>query len=115
MLSVWIDHALSSIDTIASDLSEAHKWLQRIADCLRYPEHSKGSIDDVTKVTNTAKISLTSLQVRRDMEELLQQFQPDPQQHPAQFALKKSYNVYGINTVLTYYTAIISLVYQQIT
>ncbi|MCF2152001.1 hypothetical protein IQ276_037470 [Desmonostoc muscorum LEGE 12446] len=89
VLSVWIDHALSSADAVASDLSEAHKWLQRIADCLQYPEHSKGSKDDVNKVTNTPTISLTSLQVRRDMEELLQQFQPDPQQHPAQFALKK--------------------------
>ncbi|WP_193201059.1 hypothetical protein, partial [Nostoc sp. MG11] len=68
VLSVWIDHALSSTDALASDLSEAHKWLQRIADCLRYAEHSKRSRDNVTNIIHTAKISLTSLQVRRDME-----------------------------------------------
>jgi hypothetical protein len=43
----------------------------------------------MTDVTQTVKLPLTSFQVRREMEELLQQFQPDPQQNPAQFALKK--------------------------
>ncbi|MFN6567177.1 hypothetical protein [Dendronalium sp. ChiSLP03b] len=89
VLSVWIDHALSNNRSIASDLSEAYKWLRRIADCLRYPEHSKRSIDDLTDITNTSNSSLTSLQVRCEMEELLEQFVPDPQQNPAQFALKK--------------------------
>ncbi|MHC5917373.1 MAG: hypothetical protein ACYTXE_41785 [Nostoc sp.] len=89
VLSVWVDQALSNTHSVASDLEEAHQWLRRIAECLRYPEYSKGTTDHVTDITQTTKISLTSLQVRRDMEELLQQFQPDPQQNPAQFTLKK--------------------------
>ena len=87
-------------------MSEAHQWLQRIADCLHYSEHAKVSIDDATDITKTAKISLTSLQVRREMEELLQQFVPEPQQHPAQFALKKKlqqlWHKYGANLLHCY-------------
>jgi hypothetical protein len=106
LLSVWVDQALSSNRSVASDLEEAHQWLRRIADCLRYPEDFKRSADDVTDITQTAKISLTSLQVRRDMEELLEQFQPDPQQNPAQFALKKKlqrlWDKYGTNLLHCY-------------
>ncbi|MCG6138765.1 MAG: hypothetical protein MET45_29930 [Nostoc sp. LLA-1] len=89
VLSVWVDQALSSNRSVASDLEETHNWLQRIAECLHYPEQTSPSIDCVTDVTQTVKLPLTSFQVRREMEELLQQFQPDPQQNPAQFALKK--------------------------
>ncbi|WP_341527843.1 hypothetical protein [Nostoc sp. UHCC 0302] len=89
LLSVWIDQALSSNRSLASDLEETHNWLQRIAECLHYPEQTSPRIDCATDVTQTVKLPLTSFQVRREMEELLQQFQPDPQQNPAQFALKK--------------------------
>ncbi|MDB9371283.1 hypothetical protein PN456_20470 [Nodularia spumigena CS-586/05] len=89
VLSVWVDQALSSNRSVASDLEEAHQWLQRIADCLHYPEYSKRSAENITDVTQSNSSPLTSLQVRREMEELLQQFVPDPQQNPAQFALKK--------------------------
>ncbi|MEA5507219.1 hypothetical protein VB735_29815 [Halotia wernerae UHCC 0503] len=64
-------------------MSQAHQWLQRIAECLHYPEHTSPSTDDVTDITQTAKLPLTSFQVQREMEELLQQFVPDPQQKPA--------------------------------
>lgn len=106
LLSVWIDQALNNNLSVALDLAEAHKWLRQIADCLRYPEYSNPSANNVTDITQTAKISLTSLQVRRDMEELLEQFQPDPQQNPAQFALKKKlqrlWDKYGTNLLHCY-------------
>ena len=69
----------------------------------------------MTDVTQTVKLPLTSFQVRREMEELLQQFQPDPQQNPAQFALKKKLQKLCINTVLIYCTAMTFLAYRQIT
>ncbi|MBD0299636.1 MAG: hypothetical protein ICV82_05125 [Nitrososphaera sp.] len=106
LLSVWVDQTLSSNHSVASDLEEAHQWLRRIADCLRYPEDSKRSTDDVTDITQTAKIPITSLQIRRNMEDLLEQFAPDPQNNPAQFALQKKlqhlWDKYGTNLLHCY-------------
>ncbi|MBD2342040.1 hypothetical protein H6G64_34475 [Calothrix sp. FACHB-156] len=106
LLSVWVDQALSNNLSVALDLEQAHQWLRRIADCLRYPNNSVRTSDNVTDITQTAKIPLTSLQVRRDMEQLLQQFVPDPQQNPAQFALKKKlqrlWHKYGTNLLHCY-------------
>ncbi|MBC1278620.1 hypothetical protein GNF10_22295 [Nostoc sp. UCD121] len=89
VLSVWVDLALSNNLSVALDLAEAHKWLRRITECLRYPNNSRRISGNVTDITRTAEIPKTSFQVRCEMEELLQKFVPDPQQHPAQFALKK--------------------------
>ena len=89
VLSVWVDQALSNNLSVALDLAEAHKWLRRIAECLHYPNNSHRISGNVTDITQTTEIPLTSFQVRCKMEELLQKFVPDPQQHPAQFALKK--------------------------
>ena len=58
------------------DLREAHTWLRRIADCLRYPPSD-----------SAPEPTLTSEQVKREMEELLQSFQPDLKRRPAQAAL----------------------------
>ncbi|WP_414546543.1 hypothetical protein [Nostoc sp. CCY0012] len=92
--------------TLASDLEEAHQWLRRIADCLRYTEDSKRNPENVTNIIQTHSLPLTSLQVRHEMEELLQKFQPDPQQNPAQFALKKKlqrlWDKYGTNLLHCY-------------
>jgi len=87
LLSVWVDEALRSSQAAALDLLEAHNWLRRITECLRYPPSSYTS--NATDITQNGNTPLTSLIVRQQMEELLQQFLPDSQQHPAQFALKK--------------------------
>ena len=58
------------------DLREAHTELRRIADCLRYPPSD-----------SIPEPSLTSAQVKREMEALLQSFQPDLKRRPAQAAL----------------------------
>lgn len=89
VLSVWVDQALSNNLSVALDLAEAHKWLRRIAECLHYPNNSHRISGNVTDITQTTEIPKTRFQVRCKMEELLQKFVPDPQQHPAQFALKK--------------------------
>ncbi|MBD6620586.1 hypothetical protein FNW02_33660 [Komarekiella sp. 'clone 1'] len=71
-----------------------------------HPEYSKRSADNVTDITQTISSPLTSFQVRREMEELLQMFQPDHQQNPAQFALKKKlqrlWDKYGANLLHCY-------------
>ncbi|WP_341530347.1 hypothetical protein [Nostoc sp. UHCC 0302] len=106
VLSVWVDQALSNNLCVALDLSEAHQCLRRIADCLHYPKYSKTCNNDVTDVTDAYNSSLTSFQVRREMEKLLEQFQPDPGQNPAQFALKKKlqrlWEKYGTNLLHCY-------------
>lgn len=106
LLSVWVDLALSNNRSVASDLSETHKWLQRIADCLRYPNNSDYISGSVIDITEAAKLPLTSFQVQSKMEELLQQFVPDRQQNPAQFALKKKlrrlWDKYGTNLLHCY-------------
>ncbi len=106
LLSVWVDQALSSNRSVASDLEQANLWLRRIADCLHYPKHSHSIKDNVTNTTDTSNLSLTSLKVRREIEQLLQQFQPDSQQNPAQFALKKKFqrlwNKYATNLLHCY-------------
>lgn len=88
LLSVWIDQALSSSRSLATDLETAHKWLHRIAECLRYGNGSDHKSDDTGTQTEKQKAPLTSSQVQREMEDLLQQFVTEQEQHPAQFALK---------------------------
>ncbi|MEJ6483849.1 hypothetical protein N0Y54_21440 [Nostoc punctiforme UO1] len=106
LLSVWIDQALSNNLSVALDLEQANLWLRRIADCLHYPKYSHPIKDNVTNTIDTTNLSLTSLKVRCEMEELLQQFVPDPKQNPAQFALKKKlqrlWDKYGTNLLHCY-------------
>jgi hypothetical protein len=106
VLSVWVDQALSNNLSVALDLEQANLWLRRIADCLHYPKYSHPIKDNVTNATDTSNLSLTSLKVRCEMQELLQQFLPDPKQNPAQFALKKKlqrlWDKYGTNLLHCY-------------
>jgi hypothetical protein len=60
----------------AEDLREAHAWLRRIAACLRYPPSDA-----------QAELSLTSEQVKQEMEVLQDSFKPDLKRRPAQAAL----------------------------
>ncbi|MBH8554284.1 hypothetical protein I8751_18325 [Nostocaceae cyanobacterium CENA357] len=104
MVSVWIDQALSSSRSLATDLETAHKWLHRIAECLRYGNGSDHKGDDTG--TQTEKAPLTSFQVQREMEDLLQQFVTEEEQHPAQFALKNKlqrlWHKYAANLLYCY-------------
>jgi len=79
-LAMQVDRAVEKNHIMAEDVREAHTWLRRIAECLRYPPSSFPASD-------SSEASLTSEQVRREMEGLLQEFQPDLKRRPAQAAL----------------------------
>jgi len=87
-LKVKVDRVVDTYQVNVEDLKEAHTWLRRIADCLRYPpSHS------------SPEPSLTSEQVKREMEALLRSFQPDLKRKPAQAALHgawhRTWETYG--------------------
>ena len=75
-LKMQVERAVEAYRVNVEDLREAHTWLRNIADCLRYPPSDA-----------TPEPSLTSEQVRQEMEELLQSFKPDLKRRPAQAAL----------------------------
>lgn len=75
-----IDRTLEKNRTLVQDVEEAHSWLMRLADCLRYPPASASGSESPDR-------SLSSQQVRCEMETLLPQFQPDLKRKPAQAAL----------------------------
>jgi hypothetical protein len=79
-LAMQVERALERNHTLAQDVREAHIWLRRIAECLRYPPSSFSTSD-------TSETPLASEQVEREMEDLLQQFRPDLKRRPAQAAL----------------------------
>jgi hypothetical protein len=75
-LKMQVERVVEAYRVNMEDLGEAHTWLRNIADCLRYPPAEA-----------TPEPSLTSEQVKQEMEELLQSFQPDLKRRPAQAAL----------------------------
>jgi hypothetical protein len=84
-LAVQVERAVEKNRMLAQDVGEAHTWLRRIADCLRYPPGS-------APTSGAAAPALTSEQVKREMEELLRAFQPDCQRCPAQAALYRAWH-----------------------
>jgi hypothetical protein len=87
-LKMGVDRVVEAYRVNVADLREAHTWLRRIAECLRYPP---GDL--------TPEPSLSSEQVKREMEALLQSFQPDLKRQPAQAALyrvwQRTWEAYG--------------------
>lgn len=63
------------------DIREAHTWLRRIANCLRYPPSNA-----------QPEPNLTSEQVKQEMDELLQSFQPDFKRRRAQAVLHAAWH-----------------------
>jgi len=80
-----VDRALEQNHALAQDVGEAHSWLRRIAHCLHYRSSTESDLD-------AGDSSLSSQQVRRKMETLLSEFQPDLWQEPAQAALYSSWH-----------------------
>jgi hypothetical protein len=75
-LSHQVERTVEKNRVAASNLAEAHQWLLRIAACLRYPP------------SNAADQALSGQQVAREMEQLLQEFQPDPKRQRPQCTLR---------------------------
>ena len=87
-LKIQVDRVVEAYQVNAQDIKQAHTWLRRIADCLRYPpSHS------------APEPGLTSAQVKGEMEALLRSFQPDLKRRPAQAALhgawQRTWETYG--------------------
>jgi hypothetical protein len=80
-----VDRTLEKNSTLAHDVGQAHSWLVRIGDCLHYPFSTESDSD-------SQEPSLSSQQVRRDMEALLSEFQPDLWEEPAQAALYNAWH-----------------------
>ena len=80
-----VDRALEKNHTLAQDVRDAHSWLTRISDCLQYPFSSESA-------SSSQDSSLSSQQVRCNMEALLSEFRPDLKRKPAQAALYGSWH-----------------------
>jgi hypothetical protein len=80
-LKMQVNRVVEAYQINVEDLKEAHTWLRRIADCLRYPP-----------CDSAPEPSLTSEQVKREMEALLRSFQPDLKRRPAQAALHRAWH-----------------------
>jgi hypothetical protein len=90
-----VERVVQTYRVNVEDLREAHTWLRRIADCLRYPPADA-----------TPEPGLSSEQVKREMEDLLQSFQPDLKRKPAQAALHgawhRTWEEYGLDLLPCY-------------
>jgi len=101
-----VERVLEKNRILANELQEAHQWLERIAGCLRYPPSSfpDGKGEKTSEATGEVKVS--SFQVARDMEALLQEFHPDAWRHPVQSrlldALRKRWRSYGQELLYCY-------------
>ena len=79
-LALPVDRVVEKNRVVAHDLADAQRWVGRIAECLRYPPSAFPGVDALLS-------PITGAQVRREMDELLAQFQPDLKRQPAQAAL----------------------------
>jgi hypothetical protein len=90
-----VDNVVEKYRDDAYDLEEALTWLQQVADCLHYPPSDAPPDPSVTSDT-----------VKQEMGNLLQSFQPDPTQQPAQAALQRvwqrAWNRYGADLLHCY-------------
>jgi hypothetical protein len=90
-----VDRVVEKYRVNVADLKEAHTWLRKIANCLRYPPSDF-----------TVEPSPNSEQVKQEMNVLLQSFQPDLKRGPAQAALHgawhRTWKEYGPDLLYCY-------------
>ena len=93
-LSKQVKQVLIKNRTLADNVKEAHQWLRQISSCLRYPQRS------------FSDEPINSRQVAREMEELLDSFDPDPKYQRPQSTIKSKlqrlWNLYGPDLLHTY-------------
>lgn len=101
-----VERVLEKNSTLANELQEAHQWLERIASCSRYSSSSfpKGKSKKISPDTRMVKVS--SFQVAKDMQTLLQDFYPNAWRQPVQTrlldALQKRWRSYGQELLYCY-------------
>ena len=79
-LASQVNRVVNTNRLLAEDVAAAHAELTQIAACLRYPPSA-------FPASRLAEPPVTSDLVRREMDALLEQFQPDLKRQPAQAAL----------------------------
>jgi len=93
-LSRQVKRVLENNRTLANNVKEAHQWLQQISACLRYPQRAYSDEP------------ISSRQVAREMEKLLNRFKPNPRHQRPQSAIKsnlqRTWNLYGPDLLHTY-------------
>lgn len=93
-LSKQVKRVLDKNRTLANNVKEAHHWLRQIAACLRYP------------LRFYPDEPLSSRQVAREMQDLLDSFTPDPKYQRPQSAiqnkLQRTWHLYGPDLLHTY-------------
>ena len=98
-LRIQVERVVTQNRILAQDLQEAHACLRRIAGCLRYPPSSFST-------PHPSAETLTGEQVKEEMEELLQEFQPNFKRRPAQAALHgawhRAWKSYGSDLLYCY-------------
>lgn len=101
-----VERVLQKNHTLANEVQEAHRWLERIARCLRYPPSSflDGKSEKTMEATGVVKVS--SFQVARDMEALIQESHADARRQPVQSrlldALQKRWKLYAPELLYCY-------------
>lgn len=93
-LSKQVKRVLDKNRTLAENVKEAHQWLHKISACLHYPPRS------------FSEKPMTSHQVAKEIQSLLDRFDPDPKYQRPQCAIKSklewTWNLYGPDLLHTY-------------
>jgi hypothetical protein len=93
-LSQQVKRVLDKNRTLANNVKAAHHWLRKVSACLRYPP--KSYADD----------PISSQQVAKEMQVLLDRFAPDPKYQRPQSAiqnqLQRTWDLYGPDLLHTY-------------
>ena len=84
-LASQVNRVVDTNRLLAQDVAAAHAELTQIAACLRYPPSA-------FPASNRAEPLVTSDLVRREMDALLEHFQPDLKRQPAQAALASAWH-----------------------
>jgi hypothetical protein len=93
-LSKQVKRVLAKNRTLAKNIKEAHQWLRKISACLHYPSRS------------FSEQPANSHQVAKEIQALLDRFDPDPKYQRPQSAIKSklawTWNLYGPDLLHTY-------------
>lgn len=91
-LATQVERTLKHNHWLAQDLKVAHDWLGMIAQCLRFPDLGLHRCEPRLEDGSNPLVFSTSAQIRQEMEQLLEQFQPNLKRQPAQAALYKQWH-----------------------
>ena len=109
-IATQVTRAVEKNRTLATDLKQAHQQLKRIATCLRYPpskSHTHPTDNNPTDndLRHTSSLP-TSQTIAKEMQTLIDNFQPDHKRQKAQSALyralHRTWKAFGKDLLHTY-------------